>query len=142
MHSSTRSFVDALDAKGIKYIYTAPSGKSTKDIVKIVYGGDNMSSIELKFFFSDDSEDVAVRVFDIVKVPSGREAVMLRAVNEQNSRFRFAKFCLDTDDNTIQMEMDAAFRRHDVGEICTELLARGVKICDDAYPELMKAMWS
>ena len=38
--------------------------------------------------------------------------------------------------------MDASFRDHDVGEICRELLRRCVNICDEAYPDLMKALWT
>lgn len=38
--------------------------------------------------------------------------------------------------------MDAVFRSHDVGEICLELMARCVDICDKAYPDLMKALWA
>lgn len=38
--------------------------------------------------------------------------------------------------------MDAAFRTHDVGEICLELMARCVDICDKAYPDFMKALWA
>ena len=34
----------------------------------------------------------------------------------------------------MQVEMDAAFRTHDVGEICFELLYRMVDIGDTAYP--------
>lgn len=64
------------------------------------------------------------------------------AINSLNKHFRFAKFVLDTDDNTIQAEWDAAFRSRDVGEICYELLIRMVDICDTAYPDLMKALWA
>ena len=64
------------------------------------------------------------------------------AVNAVNYRFRFAKFCIDTSDNTIQAELDTPFRAYDVGEICMELTARTVDICDKAYPDLMKAIWA
>ena len=49
---------------------------------------------------------------------------------------------LDTNDNTVQAEMDAAFRTHDVGEFCLELMGRCVDICDKAYPDFMKALWA
>ena len=81
-------------------------------------------------------------MYDIVKVPEEKVDVMYPAINSLNRHFRFAKFVLDTDDNTIQVEMDTAFRSRDVGEICYELLIRMVDICDTAYPDLMKALWA
>ena len=60
---------------------------------------------------------------------------MYPAINSLNRHFRFAKFVLDTDDNTIQVEMDTAFRSRDVGEICYELLIRMVDICDTGPDE-------
>ena len=77
-----------------------------------------------------------------MKIPESKVAAIYPVVNAINNKFRFAKFCIDTDDNTVQAEMDAAFRSHDVGEICRELLLRCVSICDDAYPDLMKALWA
>ncbi len=66
---------------------------------------------------------------------------MLAAINQQNARFRFVKFVIDTNDHTVQAEADVAFRSHDVGDICLEYVSRCINICDDAYPELMKALW-
>lgn len=141
MHSSTQQFVRAMDAKDIKHSdpEAAAGGRET---VTVIYSGENIPSIRMIFFFSKDCEDVAIRVFDIVKLPENRVDGFFKVVNEANRRFRFAKFVLDTNDNTVQAEMDAAFRTHDVGEICLELMSRCVDICDKAYPDFMKALWA
>lgn len=141
MHSSTQQFVRAMDAKDIKHSdpETAAGGR---EAVTVIYSGENIPSIRMRFFFNRDCEDVAIRVFDIVKVPDSKVDGFFKTVNEANRRFRFFKFVLDTDDNTVQAELDAAFRTHDVGEICLELMARCVDICDKAYPDFMKALWA
>lgn len=138
MHSSTQQFVRAMDAKDIKHSdpEAAAGGRET---VTVIYSGENIPSIRMRFFFDQDCQDVAIRVFDLVKVPEAKLDVLLKAINAVNRRFRFAKFVLDTDDNSVQAELDAVFRSHDVGEICLELMARCVDICDKAYPDLMKA---
>lgn len=141
MIGSTQQFVRLLDEKNIKYKLGSPT-ESGKDTMTVTYGGENMSSIRCSFYFSDDGEDVAIRVFDIVKVPENKVNAMIHVVNALNNRFRFAKFCLYTKDNTVQAEMDGAFRSHDVGEIVLEMMVRMVDICDKAYPDLMKALWS
>ena len=128
MLDSTRQFIQAMDAKNIKHsdIEVTDSGMEK---VTVIYTGDSIPSIRMIFFFNKDCEDVAIRVFDIVKLP-------------ENKIDGFFKFVLDTNDNTVQAEMDAAFRTHDVGEICLELMGRCVDICDKAYPDFMKALWA
>lgn len=141
MYNSTQQFVDVLRERGIRFTEKGRL-ESGSEVIELRYTGKNISTIVANFFFDSDEKGVAVRVFDLVKVPEGKEDSMLRAINGQNNRFRFSKFCLNTKDNTIQMEMDGIFRRYDVGEICREMLVRAIQICDEAYPEFMKAMWT
>ena len=141
MLSSTQQFIDILEAKGTKYTVDEPTSNG-KDVLTVSYGGENMSTIRCRFFFDTDCQSVAIRVFDIVKIPESKLEAMYPVVNAVNNKFRFAKFCIDTKDSTIQAEMDASFRANDVGEICRELLSRCVNICDEAYPDLMKALWT
>ena len=135
-------FIDYMDQKGLKYDNRGPVGDKGREVVDVSFSGENMNTIKTRFIFEEDGESVAIRVFDIVKVPAEKVDVMYPAINSLNRHFRFAKFVLDTDDNTIQAEMDTAFRSRDVGEICYELLIRMVDICDTAYPDLMKALWA
>lgn len=141
MLSSTQQFIALLDSKGTKYSVGEPTS-SGKDTMTVSYGGDNMPTIRCQFFFDTDCNGVAIRVFDIVKFTESKLAAMYPVVNSLNEKYRFAKFCIDTDDNTAQAEIDASFRSSDAGEICRELMLRMVSICDDAYPELMKALWA
>ena len=135
-------FIDYMDQKGLKYDNRGPVGDKGREVVDVSFSGENMNTIKTRFIFEEDGESVAIRVFDMVKVPAEKVDVMYPAINSLNRHFRFAKFVLDTDDNTIQAEMDTAFRSRDVGEICYELLIRMVDICDTAYPDLMKALWA
>lgn len=141
MISSTQQFVRILDEKGVKYNVGSPT-ESGKDTMNVTYRGENMGSIRCSFWFSADGEDVAIRVFDIVKVPENKTESIISVVNSLNYRFRFAKFCFDAKDNTVQAEMDGVFRSHDVGEIVLEMMLRMIDICDKAYPDLMKALWA
>lgn len=115
MLSSVSQFIDYMDQKGLKYDNHGSVGDKGREVVDVSFGGENMNTIKTRFYFEDDAESVAIRVFDIVKVPADKVDVMYPAINAVNKRFRFAKFVLDTDDNTIQAEMDAAFRSNDVG---------------------------
>lgn len=139
---SVSQFIDYMDQKGLKYDNRGPFGDNGREVVEVSFSGKNMNSVRTVFYFGADAEAVAIRVYDIVKVPEEKVEMIYPAINSLNKHFRFAKFVLDTDDNTIQAELDAAFRSRDVGVICYELLIRMVDICDTAYPDLMKALWA
>lgn len=141
MLSSTRQFVQTLDAKCIKYTIGSPTD-SGQDTMTVSFQGDNMTTICCHFLFDTNDHGVAVRVYDVVKCPQEKLPAMIVTINALNSQYRFAKFCINADDFTVQAEMDAVFRDHDVGEIVHELMARMIIICDEAYLELMKAIWS
>lgn len=85
MFDSTRQFVRAMDAKGIKH--SDPEISNTgKEAITVTYTGDSMPSIRMRFFFNRDCEDVAIRVFDIVKVPDSKVDGFFKTVNEANRR--------------------------------------------------------
>lgn len=140
MLNSTREFINYLDAEGIRYTLDGTT-ESGKDRMYIQYSGDNMSAIRMLFLFDTDGESVGIRVFDIVKVPQEKLGAVILTICDLNYRFRFVKFCFDHDDNTVQAEIDAAFRPGSIGEVCAELMYHCVSICDKAYPELMKSLW-
>lgn len=141
MLESTREFIRKLEEAKVKYTVGEPT-ESGKDNVIISFGGDNMDTIRCVLFFDTDNESAAVCVFNIVKIPSEKIAKMFITVNALNIKYRFSKFCIDTNDNTVQMEMDVSFRAGSVGPVCLEMLMYSVSMCDKAYPELMKAIWS
>lgn len=143
MFYATQEFVNHLKKEELKYtLHEAEDPESGKDRVIVKFGGENISDIVIQFFFSDDSEDAGVRIFDIVKVPEMKSNKMIKVINDLNNKYRFAKFCLDMKDDTIQLEIDLIFRQHDIGAICTEAMLRALRICDDSYPELMKELWA
>lgn len=140
MLSSTRQFINELDRREIRYTLNDPT-ESGKDRMIIRYRGEKMPSIAVQFFFDKDCESAALRVFDIVKASDDKLAEIYFIVNKLNAEYRWVKFVFDTNDNTIQGEMDVIFRSHDVGEICAEAMSRIVDICDEAYVKIMQALW-
>ena len=66
----------------------------------------------------------------------------LLAVNKLNDKYRFVTFTFDMNDHSIDIRADLLVTTVDVGDAATEMLARIVSICDEAYPELMRTMWA
>ena len=94
MLSSVIQFVNYMDKKDIKYNNRGPLGDKGREVVEVSFSGKNMNSVRTVFYFDADAEGVAIRVYDIVKVPEEKVDVMYPAINSLNRHFRFAKFVL------------------------------------------------
>ena len=54
MYSSTSKFTAAMDREGIKYSYQGVRERTKSEVIEIRYSGDNMNTITVTFFFSED----------------------------------------------------------------------------------------
>ena len=98
--------------------------------------------ITIMFISMDDGADVAIHVYGFATFPEYRMDAALRAVNTLNSTYRFVAFSIDAEKPCVNVRADLPAATADVGGAASEMLGRVVKICDEAYPELMKAIWS
>ena len=102
---------------------------------------DNGPAYRIRFISTDNDSDVAVRVFGLLRVEETKKSKMLSAINEINAQFRYVKFVMD-DNNDISVQYDFPVRTVRVEASAEEILIRFVKIIDDAYPMMMRALWS
>ncbi len=117
------TFCAALDAK--KVVYTKGDGR-----LIIKYNADNFSGQAFTFFFDDDHESAALRVFSICEIPKERIAAALLLCNELNNKWRWFRFYID-EDREVTMAADVKFSMDNCAEVCYEILQRGVQILDD-----------
>jgi hypothetical protein len=66
---------------------------------------------------------------------------MLVAVNSCNNKFRYVKLTIDKD-RDVNLEYDMPLQNNDVGEIAVEMLIRIMKMMEEIYPVLMKALYA
>ena len=76
------------------------------------------------------------------QIEEAKKAKIYQVMSKLNDDFRWVKFSIDENDNTVTASTDAVIRMDVAGEICYELVFRMVNIVDDAYPEIMKALWA
>lgn len=112
------------------------------EIIRINFNADNVESVRISLFFDKEDKNVAVRSFNICKVEESKKPRIYQALSKLNEDFRWVKFSVDESDNTVTASIDAVIRMDVAGEICYELVFRMVNIVDDAYPEIMKALWA
>lgn len=113
-----------------------------EEIIRINFNADNVESVRISLFFDKEDKNVAIRSFNICKVEEAKKAKIYQVMSKLNDDFRWVKFSIDENDNTVTASTDAVIRMDVAGEICYELVFRMVNIVDDAYPEIMKALWA
>ena len=87
-----------------------------------------------------EKNDVALRIFNLVRFPEEKLGEMLKVVNDCNNKFRFLKFSIDTDSYSIDAAFDFALESENLGECAYEMLMRSAGIIDQCYPEFMAVL--
>ena len=139
MHKMTRKIYEELKRDGNLKVFTDDVGNSSQ--VWLQFGIKNGGSYRIRFISTDDDNDVAVRVFGMVSIDAGQQAKILPVLNKLNSKYRYVKFVLDKASD-INLEYDYLVRCPDPSVSAKEIMIRIVKIVDEAYPEIMRAMWA
>lgn len=134
------AFESALDQYEIKYQELDGNGRIG---VRVTYNLKNVNHLTVSFLFDEDGEDVHFVAGVITHVPEGdaRRGAVLEALNDANRRFRWIKFYLDQDSD-IMADGDHILTPDFVGNTCHTLLERILSVCDQAYPDFMRAIWS
>ena len=127
------------DKKDIKYSFIE---QKSSQIIQAGIPIENGPSIMVWFIAHKDTNDIAVRVFGIVsKIKNEKKQLLLNAVNSCNEKFRFFKFCIDSD-NDVNVEYDFLTESSNTGPMAYEALARISSVLDEAYPIMMDALYS
>ncbi len=126
-----------MDREELRY-HVLEEGKA----ISITFSGlDNMEKMETRVFFDEDDTSIAIRSWAICKVPEDKKDKVLEVCSNLNKTYRWVKFFIDPKSNTVDLAADAIVNEDTVGPIVDELVHRAINITDDAYPELMKAIW-
>ena len=97
---------------------------------------DNGYSYTMCFFFENNEENAAIRVWDIITYSDADFSKVLRVCNALNTEYKYVNFNAEESDNTVTAAVDFIFRNNDVGPIIKEGLLHLVNILEDAYPRL------
>ena len=127
-----------MDSKSMRY-QESNDGK----VLKVGIGGlKNKGSVDILVFFDDDDTSVGIRCFNICSVPENKKQDIYKVCSQQNHRFRWVKFYVGSEDNSVSAEDDAVIQPESCGEEIFELILRMAGVVDEAYPIFMKALWS
>lgn len=140
IYKATKAIDAAFKENGLKHkVNEQPSFSA----VEAGFSGDNCT-FTVHFVSQDDDCDVKVLTQDFAKFPGNKLTAGYEIINSLNKKYRYAKFVLDPSDGGVHAEYDFPVKLNipTVKEVAVEIALRFMKIIDDAYPEIMKAIWS
>ena len=116
---------------------------SENPVIALSFGGGDFSFTHLvvHLVFDEDGASAQIATSPVTSAPVEKAARVLLALNDLNSKYRWVKFFLDSDNDVI-VNADVVFNEENVAQACVEMLVRTVNIIDETYSDVMKALWS
>ena len=111
------------------------------NILRIGAGLKN-TQISIFFQFGDDDQDVHLEGRQFANIPKDQLDKIYKICNTLNDGFRFVKFVWDDEADDLCCRCDAVIQLDSCAEEVFELMARMASIVDEAYPQIMKALWA
>lgn len=99
------------------------------------------TSFRVLFISRSKESDAAMRIYNLVRFTSDKQEAMIEAANDCNARYRFLRFTVDTNANTVDVEYDFPLNQEDIGAVAFEMLMRAAIIIDKCYPEFMHCLY-
>ena len=117
-----------------KYIAEQPDGST------IMAAGFNGEKTVTNLLIHIDAQDhtVMIRAADIAKVPIDRKYDVLVVLNQLNEKYRWSRFYVLL---TLKHWLNDHLAGESSGAIVMELILRINSIVNEAFPEIMKAIW-
>lgn len=135
-YAYTRQFMDELDSRDIKYTYNEPDEKGNEK-VRVTFTDDDLGSLAINVFFQENGT-ASYRCWNLVDFTCG-VSYAYQICNELNNEWKYAKFYVDTTDNSITMSNDMELSVDaNSGKASAEMLADLVGIIDAAKETLIK----
>ena len=130
----------AFNERGLKYEHI---DDYEKPMITLNFGGGDFSytHVAIHVIFDLDGESAQIVTSPVAAVPGEKTAKLLLTLNECNHKFRWIKFYLD-EDNDVIVNADIIFDEINAGPTCIEIVMRTANIIDEAYPDIMKAIWA
>lgn len=134
MYRATREIYEAFQDSGLNCVVKELDHSS----ILIAGMTGKHTNFNVSFISKDNDNDVSLRVLDLVHIDPMLMTPLLHAMNKLNSKYRYAKFVVDEEEQSVSILFDFPLNAQNTGPIALELLARVSRIVDDAYPVLIQ----
>lgn len=133
------SFCKTLDDADI--VYTCEGlDDDGDDVIEIEMTSEEAPNYTITYCFTSDCADTYLRIFYVCDVPEDKLADALITCNTLNDDYRFARFILDTSDNTITLAMDVLHTEETAAELMLQATIYACQIYELGYQALIEAI--
>lgn len=138
----TKNFTMALGAHSLKFVDLDLPADRGSDAILVHIPGNNIEQINCHCLFAEGKSTVSFRIYEIAKVEDKQNIPsVLILLNILNRKYHYAKFCLDMEDDTVQVEYDIIYSSSvRLYDNVYNALQQVSAICDDAYPKILDAV--
>ena len=123
----------------IRCHYQRATDSKGQEMLSLGLSGDNFSGLQFFVLFDDDTS-AQIRCY-ICKFPPNKNLLALQVVNQLDIKYRWTKFFVESS-GAVGATADMKATEDAAAEILFHLLCRMNGIIDDAYPILMKTIYS
>lgn len=134
-YTTTADFLAAMDEVDIKYTF-AGTDSDKDEVVTVENTTDEYGDVTFRFYFSEDQDDVSMRVWNVIDFEEADRVKVLEACNQANYDYRFVTFYVDDNDNSVTLSYDAYLPARASGDICVSVLQTAHSILKLVYPTL------
>ena len=136
---TAKAFCAALDEADI--VYTCKGLDSDgDDMIEIEMTSEEAPDYTLSYIFSADCQDTYLRIYYLIDVPEEDLAAALLTCNELNYDYRFARFYLDTTDNTVTLAMDILHTEETSAELMLQATIYACSLYEIGYNALAEVI--
>lgn len=141
IHQATEAIYEALKNadEDLKVFIEENGGASEAWLQFVVRNG---SGYRIRYISEDEDNDVSVRVYGLINLKDQEYCdKIIPVLNKINNKFRYVKFFLDNDGD-VNVTYDYPLDNSNPAGSAFEMMVRFVKIINEAYPMMMRALWS
>lgn len=140
IHQATEAIYEALkNADEDLKVFIEENGDASEAWLQFVVR--NGSGYRIRYISEDEDNDVSVRVYGLINLKDQEYCdKIIPVLNKINNKFRYVKFFLDKDGD-VNVTYDYPLDNSNPAGSAFEMMVRFVKIINEAYPMMMRAMW-
>ena len=137
---ATRIIAEALEAKGV----ICRTMDNDEMSAVIIPANEDGIKFEIRMISNSDNNDVNIYTDEFVSYPENKRNNGLKQINDLNGQYRFVKFVMDPADGAVHLEcfIPMSIGDSELPNAAEEMLLRLVITIKDAYPQIMKTIWT
>lgn len=135
--ANTKAFLAYMDEIGISYNFLGAASEDTEAVQIPNQTDTDQIPYDFVLIFPEDNTCVSIRIWDFITIDPGKTDEVLRAINQLNGGYKYIKWYVDEENNTINVDYDLIVREGtSVPDIVMEAMVRLYSLIEEGYVKI------